>query len=800
MWTPTWVGERLRAEGLITAAQLSATVQTMQLYNERMEEALLRIGAIDEDRLLRFAAERCRTQFVSTAKLSRLQVTDQALRLLPERVAEKLLAFPVRYEPDTDTLSVVSPDAGDPEYKKQLSIAIRVREVKPYIARPAAVKAAIAKWYRGETNPFASLLSDAFMLGNAFEPEARRTDTRPGPAAPQHAPPAPVPAPPAPVHPRGEYFVTPVPGATAPRETAVPRDVPPPPPMLELTAPLAPEAFRAPAPRPAQQPRPPAGAPQQPHFGAPPQPQFGAPPQPQFAAPPQPQFASPPQPNFAALQEPFGAHEPAEPSHHVVPVPDATPVRESYKPPAVPHPSGKSSTATPAARFVPSGFPGPVSEVRDKRLRDLAELLNVLVTLNENSRDEFRGHSASVARLSKMMTERMGLDEVAQMHATIAANLHDLGKPISYHLTLLNVAQYDTHRRAALKLVYTPQRLVESVGLPMEATTAVSSMYERFDGSGFPGRMAGKTIPLGARVLALCDTYSDLTLNPRNLYRKELSHEEAHKVLDEYAGSLFDPDLVELLSQLVVGEDLRRRLSDDKPLVLIVEPDPEEATILELRLVAQGFDVKVTRAADQALKFAEAGNLRYVLSEVELQPFDGFDLLQRLRRSEATKNVPFLFVAKNSDAAAVDRAFSLGAQDYVVKPTTGDVLAGKLRRLAATPRKNSSDSVAAGVAGSLKDLALPDLMQILFHGRKSGKVSVKSSGREGQLHFQEGRMVHALLDELAGEEAVYEMLAFNEGSFALDPTFQPTTTTIQASPEMVILEGLRRLDEKNRGA
>ena len=91
-------------------------------------------------------------------------------------------------------------------------------------------------------------------------------------------------------------------------------------------------------------------------------------------------------------------------------------------------------------------------------------------------------------------------------------------------------------------------------------------------------------------------------------------------------------------------------------------------------------------------------------------------------------------------------------------------------------------------------------MQILFHGRKSGRVSVKASGRAGELHFQEGRMVHALLDELAGEEAVYEMLTFDEGSFALDPAFQATTTTIQASPEMVILEGLRRLDEKNRDA
>ncbi|MBI3203690.1 MAG: DUF4388 domain-containing protein [Myxococcales bacterium] len=761
MWSPTWVGERLRAEGLITAAQLSATVQAMQLYNERMEESLLRIGAIDEDRLLRFAAERMRTQFVSTAKLSRLQVTDQVLRLVPERVAEKLLLFPVRYEPDSDTLSVVSPDAGDPEYKKQLSIAIRVREVKAYIARPAAVKAAISKWYRGETNPFAMLVSDAFMLGNAFEEPARprATDTRPGPG-PRHEPPTGAPAPTG----RPEYFVTPMPAAPAPRGdhfmTPVPPhgglDVPPPPPMLELSPPLAPEPMRPQAQRPG-------------------------------ARPAAPRDLTPPTNPFEAPRTPTGL---AAGDLRAARAPSAAPVQRE-----APAPSSPS-----AARFRSSLFPSPHAEPSDKRLNDLAELLNVLVTLNENTRDEFRGHSASVARLSKMMTERMGLGDVEQLHATIAANLHDLGKPVSYHLTLLNVAQYDTHRRAALKLVYTPQRLIESVGLPKETTTAVSTMYERFDGTGFPGRVSGKQIPLGARVLALCDTYSDLTLNPRNLYRKELSHEEAQQVLAEHAGTLFDPDLVELLAQLVVGEDLRRQLSDDKPLVLIVEPDAEEATILELRLVAQGFDVKVTRAADQALKVAEGGKVRFVLSEVELQPFDGFDLLQRLRRAEATAAVPFLFVAKNSDAAAVDRAFSLGAQDYVVKPTTGDVLAGKLRRLQAAPRKNSSESVATGVAGSLRDLALPDLMQILFHGRKSGKVSVKSAGREGQLHFQDGRMVHALLDEMAGEEAVYEMLTFEEGSFALDPAFQATTTTIQASPEMVILEGLRRLDEKNRDA
>jgi response regulator RpfG family c-di-GMP phosphodiesterase len=719
----------------------------MQTYNERLEEALIRIGSIDEAQLLRFIAERCRTQFVSTAKLSRLQVTEDALRLLPERTAEKLLAFPVRYEPDSDTLSIVSPDAGDPEYRKQLTIGIRVRQVKAYVARPAAVRAAIAKWYKGEIQAFGAIAPDtAFQFGTSIEADGTKTDYSAQPVPPL-APPAMAPG-------------------FAPRAQLP--SIPQTPEFFKTPLPIAPQAGRDAMPLPIPQ----APVPATLTLDAPP----------------------PPPP----LQRAHRSFTPPPAVQVRADAPAAVEISRTRSAPATDlDPASLARTRKPSAPGlrIPQSVP-PMSIEVDRRLHDMAELLNVLVTLNENTRDEFRGHSASVAKLSKLLMERMGLDETQQLHAQIAANLHDLGKPVSYHLTLLNTAQYDTHRRAAHKLVYTPQRLVETVGFPSEATTAVSGMYERFDANGFPGRIGGKNITLGARVLSLCDTYSDLTMNPRNMFRKELTHEEAQGVLTKYAGQLFDPDLVELLAQLVVGEDLRRRLSDDKPLVLIVEPDPEEATILELRMVAQGFEVKIARASEQAMKHAQSGNVRFILSEVDLKPFDGFELLNKLRRNEATKNIPFLFVARASDAATVDRAFAMGAQDYVVKPTTGDVLAGKLRRIGQQPK--ASNDVNAGVAGSLRDLALPDLVQILFHGRKSGRLMVKSQGRGGELHFQDGKIAHALIDSLTGEEAVYEMLGFAEGSFNLDPSFVPTTVTINANPEMVMLEGLRRLDEKNR--
>jgi response regulator RpfG family c-di-GMP phosphodiesterase len=709
MWSPTWVGDRLREEKVITPSQLRLALQNMKLYGERMEEALLRVGAIDETRLLRFIAEKCRTNYVSTSKLAQIEVPPDVLKLVPERTAEKLMTFPVRYDEDVQTLTMVSPDAGNPEHVKQIAIATGVKNLKVYVTRPAAVRAAIDKWYRGQIQSFAEIAPDTFTqiqtTVDLYERQLLDADglTSKRPVAARE----------------NEYFVTPLPHAAATNAAA---------------AGAAPQRATRTDPIPVA------------HTG-------GRPPSgPRLAAP-----------------EP--AYDTGRLRVEAIAAVAAT----------------QSPAASPLMRRSPGGA--------DRRLLDIAEILNVLVAMSENARDEFRGHSASVARLSRMMIERLGLDELTAVCSTIAASLHDLGKTVAYHLTALNVSEYATHRTAAQKLVLMPLRLLESVALPEASTEAVSGMYERYDGEGFPGKLAGKEIPLLARILALADTYSDLTQNPRNPYRKTLSNTDAVEVLSKFKGTVFDPDLVDLLTHLVAGEDLRRKLGADQPLVLLVEPNLEEATLLELRLVAQGFEVKVARTADQALALALDGGVHFVLSEVELQPFDGFELLTRLRKYEQTSNVPFLFVARVSDTAAVDRGFTLGAQDYVIKPTSGDVLAAKLRRIGGAKSKRDPST---GVAGSLSEMGLPDLAQIMAHGRKGGRLKLRSESQEGEVHFQAGRIVHAVLGNVVGAEAFYAMLGFVEGTFSLDPGFQPTTQTIESNHENLILEGLRRLDEKNR--
>jgi response regulator RpfG family c-di-GMP phosphodiesterase len=422
------------------------------------------------------------------------------------------------------------------------------------------------------------------------------------------------------------------------------------------------------------------------------------------------------------------------------------------------------------------------------------ETLNVLISMLESARPGLRGHSAQVARLLRKIGERLGLAEADQTNLVLAGYIHDLGKMGAHHLTSLNVAEFEGHKAAALKLYHAPSRLLEAVKLPREATQAVEGMYERYDGAGFPQGISGKEITLAARLLAIADTYADLTQNAKNPFRKRLSAAEACEALARYRGTVFDPNLLDLVRHAITGDDLKARLLSDRHRTLIVDPDPEETTVLELRLVEQGFEVVQARNTDQALKLLEPGDIELVISEIDLAPIDGFALLAQARQQSSGHKLPWVFVTHRSAGAEAQRAFAAGATDYVTKPVSADLLVAKLRTLL---EREATGAGRRGVSGSLAEMSLPEMVQVLWHGRKTGALKIRASGVAGEIHFVSGSIYNALWQNLRGEEAFYAMLGLREGDFALDPNFHAPQQLIAESPESLLLEGMRRMDESS---
>jgi response regulator RpfG family c-di-GMP phosphodiesterase len=388
----------------------------------------------------------------------------------------------------------------------------------------------------------------------------------------------------------------------------------------------------------------------------------------------------------------------------------------------------------------------------------------------------------------------MNLDRNETQAIIIAGHIHDLGKMGQFHLTALNCSEYEGHRVAAQKAYDTPLRLLEAVRLTASIKNTVFHMYERFDGKGFPDKLVAKEIPLGARLLSVADTYADLTQNPRNPFRKVLGPAEAMDVLLEHKGKIYDPSILDLFKALVLGEDMKAKLLASRYRVLLVDSDPEESTVLELRMVEQGFDVKTARSVEAARKLASAEGAEFdlVVCEVELPDADGLAFLSEARKEAWGRDMPWVVHTQKQGRTEANRAFELGAMDFVVKPVQADVLVAKLK---AMLDQWSTGRGAKGVSGSLREMGLPDIVQVLFHGRKTGKLNVRSGGKNGEIHFLEGNIANAQLGEVSGKDAFYALLKFVDGEFALDPGFTPPKRVIVDSSEALLLEGMRRMDE-----
>ncbi|MBX3214889.1 MAG: DUF4388 domain-containing protein [Labilithrix sp.] len=730
--------------------QYDRAVALLHATNDRAEDVLIDNEILSEADLLKALSGIYRTHFVSAEKLSKADIPRATVQMIPRRVAETLGVFPVLFDRQTSVLSVVTPDPDNAEMLREVKLVSGARDVKAFVARPAAVVAAIRKHHAGDVRAFErferaasydfgqQVLADGRVMG-AKETFKRNSSTIDEEIGFDRVSPPPVQRRSSPDD-DDELMRGVRPSASNVRAGSSDFDMPSPPPLPSKRA----SVKRATA-------------------------------DVSLSAPPPPPVST------------------REPARRDVPAPQparsAAPSFDSLPPPQEP-----SSLIT----RVGAPPPAPSEHQANAFQNDTTvELLTVMVSLLENARQELRGHSSQVARLLRRVAERMNLDKGDTYAVVVAGHIHDIGKMGQFHLTALNCSEYEGHRLAAQKAHDTPLRLLEAVRLPPAIKNAVFHMYERWDGKGFPDKLVGKEIPLGARLLAAADTYADLTQNPRNPFRKVLGPAEAMDVLLKHKGTIFDPSILDLFKALVLGEDMKAKLLANRHRALIVDPDPEESTVLELRMVEQGFDVKIARSADAARKLVGMDGVEFdlVVCEVELPDADGLAFLSEARKERWGRDVAWIVHTHKQGRAEAQRAFDLGAMDFVAKPVQADVLVAKIKAMLEQRSQSGKGGGAKGVSGSLREMGLPDIVQVLFHGRKTGKLNVKSAGSSGEIHFLEGAIANAVLGKLTGADAFYAMVRFQDGEFALDPSFVPPKRLVAESAEALLLEGMRRMDE-----
>lgn len=171
--------------------------------------------------------------------------------------------------------------------------------------------------------------------------------------------------------------------------------------------------------------------------------------------------------------------------------------------------------------------------------RDLLEKLSAAL----EARDAYtHGHSKRVTRHSERIARELGLPQELVAKVRIAAAVHDVGKIKTPREVLTKPGRLDDSEFEIVKQhPVDGAAMVRDLGDP-EITSMVRHHHERLDGTGYPDRLAGDDIPLGARIIAVADTFDAMTSS--RPYRPACRHKKALDVLEKEAGAQLEPAAV----------------------------------------------------------------------------------------------------------------------------------------------------------------------------------------------------------------------------------------------------------------
>ena len=194
-----------------------------------------------------------------------------------------------------------------------------------------------------------------------------------------------------------------------------------------------------------------------------------------------------------------------------------------------------------------------------------------------------------------------------------------------------------------------------------------------------------------------------------------------------------------------------------------------------------------------------------ILCDYKMPGLDGRQLFEKLRGREATRHIPFLFMASRTDIEEKLRPMVDGVEDFIAKPFLAKDLVRMTKKIVDRLHLEKLQKQASRpgvIQGRLEEMSMIDLMQSLEMGQKSCRLLVKKAGEAGELYFASGQCRDAKIGNLVGDDAVYKVLLWTDGEFEIDfnaANASPNTTTTRSTTGL-LMEAMRLMDEASRDA
>jgi CheY-like chemotaxis protein len=216
----------------------------------------------------------------------------------------------------------------------------------------------------------------------------------------------------------------------------------------------------------------------------------------------------------------------------------------------------------------------------------------------------------------------------------------------------------------------------------------------------------------------------------------------------------------------------------------------ETFTELCVILSNQSWEIHSAPSADRSLAILQQQHIDLVVLDIGIPMVDGIQLLGIISRRYPGIKIAVMTGKANENNRAT--CLAGGAELFIEKPVSSDgikVVFNMLNDLVSWTHRE-------GFSGIVRQVGLPELIQMECLGRHSSILEIRNRETLGQIYIEAGAITHAAVGNLTGEKAFNQLMTMTGGEFQLKPFTAPPQRTVQGGWENLLMEAARRFDEE----
>jgi len=229
--------------------------------------------------------------------------------------------------------------------------------------------------------------------------------------------------------------------------------------------------------------------------------------------------------------------------------------------------------------------------------------------------------------------------------------------------------------------------------------------------------------------------------------------------------------------------------------VLVVDDNGVFRRFVRDLLASRGFTVREASNGEEGLRVALEHRPWLILTDVRMPAGDGFEFCRRVRSHSLIRQTPLLFLSGWDDYKQRYQGLRLGADDFLSKESSIRELLVRIQLLMKRYADLGARGAATGMQGEIQVIGAPGVLQVCHLSRLTGVLSAQDGPWRASVRFRDGEIVGAECGAARGEDAVFEFLGWESGTFHFAPGDPGAGDRLGDTFDGLLLEGCRRLDE-----